>query len=152
MLVPLIRRYCSGRGQAEWTATPGPARSICPPCGLRPAFEKRATWSCWSSAATAMNEGQFAGWLTALTVAGRSLSLPAAAMIRAPRRSDRLPTCSNTAEGGVSARVGAPSDIETTAHWLTIAHWMPARMLRSVPLPWLLNTLPANTSALVATP
>ena len=128
--------------------------STCPPLGLTPALLKEATLSWSSIAATAMIEGQFAGWLTGAGGWPRSrrLSLPAAAMIRVPAFIARAAAVSNTAENDWPGRTGAPNDIDTIRHLRLTAHWMPLRMPASAPLPWLLSTLPAKIRAAEATP
>lgn len=78
MLVPLIVLCRVGLGHDEKTFTPGPAMSIFPP------FEKGATLSALSSAATDMMVGELAGAPAGRMSAGRELALPAAAMIKQP--------------------------------------------------------------------
>ena len=78
MLVPLIVLCKIGLGHDENTFTPGPAMSIFPP------FEKGATLSALSRAATDMIVGELAGAPAGLIRPGRTLSLPAAAMIKQP--------------------------------------------------------------------
>ena len=85
MLVPLIVLCNVGRGQDEKTFTPGPAISTLPP------FEKTATRSALSTAATDMTDGEFAGAPAGLMVPGRLLRLPAAATIRQPAFKAALP-------------------------------------------------------------
>ena len=75
MLVPLIVLYSRGRGQDERTWTPGAAMSTWPPDALTPPQEKGATWPLWSSAPTAMIDGQLAGRPTGLIEVGRLLYL-----------------------------------------------------------------------------
>jgi hypothetical protein len=67
-----------GLGQDEKTLTPGPAISTLPP------FEKLATLSELSRAATDTMVGEFAGAPAGLIKLGRLLALPAAATIRHP--------------------------------------------------------------------
>ena len=99
-----------------------------------------------------MIDGQFAGWLTGLTIPGRWLSLPAAATIREPAADARRATASNTCEKAWPGCAAAPSDIEITAHLLATAQLMPARIWESEPDPALLNTLPAKILASYAMP
>ena len=81
-----------------------------------------------SRAATAMIEGQLAGWLTGEITSGRRLSFPAAATIRAPASDARRATASKTWENGCPTCARAPSDIEITAHLFATAQLMPARI------------------------
>ena len=95
MLVPLIDLRRSGMGQLECTSTPGPARLISPPFGLLPRFEKFATRSLESIAATAAIDRQLAGLETGTVIPTRRLlSFPAAAMINVPADSAREPATS----------------------------------------------------------
>ncbi len=88
MLVPLIVLCNVGLGHDEKTPTPGPAMSTFPP------QEKAATLSAWSSAATDMMVGEFAGANTGAMWPGRVLAFPAAATIKQP-----------------AARAAAPADV-----------------------------------------
>jgi hypothetical protein len=91
-----------------------------------------------------MIDGQFAGWPTGwIRPTRRSLSLPAAAMISVPALSARRAAVSKMREYAWPSCVAAPNDIEMIWHPLLIAHWIPARMPESEPLPALLKTLPA---------
>ena len=124
------------------------------PCGRKsPPFEKGADNSDSSRAPTARMDGLLAGSEAGCIVPGRALSLPAAAMVSVPSRS---PTCATCSYAGLnlfsSSRIVLPSDMLMTWHPLAIAHCMPAIIPAVAPLPWLLNTLPAKISQLVAQP
>ena len=142
MLVPLIVLCKTGLGHDEKTFTPGPAISTLPP------FEKIATLNELSSAPTDMIVGELAGAPAGFITAGRELSFPAAAMIKQPAARAAVPAAVYDGCGGI----GAPSDIEITAHLLAMAQFIPARTCAWVPEPELFNTLPMKICVLKPMP
>ncbi len=94
-----------------------------------------------SSAATAMMDGQFAGCPTGEITPGRSLSLPAAAMMMVPALSAARHLLENPRVALADHR-RRTEDMEMIRHFWLMAQLMPARMPASPPLPALLNTLP----------
>src|SRR5579884_1479231 len=145
MLVPDSLRYRLGIGNEEYTFTPGPTRLTSPPLALIVRFEKFAIRKFSSTAPTAMMDGQFAGAPTGrMTPCARSLSLPAAAMIRQPRLSALRAAVSYAMGGGSPGATARPSDIEITGQPFATAQLIPASIQPSVPEPLLLRTLPIN--------
>jgi hypothetical protein len=104
MLVPEIVRWSNGRGHDEKVFTPGAAMSTLPP------FENDATLRASVSAPTDITVGEFAGAPVGRMVAGRLLSLPAAAMMRRPRPRALAPAL---VYAGCTP-IEAPRDIEIT--------------------------------------